>query len=262
MRDITISEIRRGYLKDLAAQERRVDGRGLEEFRPVTITTDYIGTAEGSSKVTFGASEVVSGVKLGIAAPYPDQAASGVMMTNVELRPLAAHLFELGPPRPPQIELSRVVDRAIRESKAIELQKLCVKEGEKVWMVFIDGIITNHGGNLFDLFTLGSIAALMTSRVPAKAQGLGEDYKLPIQHRPIAITSWKLGDQILVDATLEEELVADARLTVATNESEELVAMQKGGDGSFSREEVEAAFERSAKIGRDLRKQLEHATGA
>src|SRR3990172_1175126 len=126
MRDITISEIRRGYLKDLFRSDRRVDGRKLEEFRKLTLQTDFIGTAEGSSKVSLGASEMVSGIKLGVAAPYPDQAASGVMMTNVELRPIAAHLFELGPPRPPQIELSRVVDRAIRESKAIALDKLCI----------------------------------------------------------------------------------------------------------------------------------------
>ena len=48
------------------------------------------------------------------------------------------------------IELARVVDRGIRESKAIDLKKLCIDPGKKVFMVFVDVYVLDHDGNLID----------------------------------------------------------------------------------------------------------------
>ena len=55
------------------------------------------------------------------------------MMTSTELAPLADQSFDPGPPREQSIELSRVVDRGIRESRMIDFEALCIEEGEKVW---------------------------------------------------------------------------------------------------------------------------------
>src|SRR3990170_297829 len=129
--DVTVSEIRRGYLHNLAAQHKRVDGRALDEYRHLEIEPGYLGTAEGSARVRLGTTDVVIGVKMSIGTPYPDSPTSGALSTGIDLRPVAAHHFELGPPRPPSIELSRVVDRGVRESRAIDMAALCVEPGAK-----------------------------------------------------------------------------------------------------------------------------------
>ncbi|MEK7831904.1 MAG: hypothetical protein AAB401_12500, partial [Acidobacteriota bacterium] len=46
------------------------------------------------------------------------------------------------------IELARVVDRGLRESHCIDLDKLVIKPGEKVFTVFVDIHILDHQGNL------------------------------------------------------------------------------------------------------------------
>ena len=76
------------------------------------------------------------------------------MSTAAEFVPLASPDFESGPPREDAIELARVVDRGVRESQVIQLEKLCITPGEKVWLVFIDIHILDYDGNLFDAASL------------------------------------------------------------------------------------------------------------
>ena len=132
--------IKKNYLHKLAEQQKRADGRKFEEYRPVNIETGVISKAEGSARVKIGNTQVVAGIKMDMGEPYPDTPDSGVMTTAAELIPLASPDFEAGPPREDAIELARVVDRGIRESNVIELEKLCLTPGEKIWIVFIDAI--------------------------------------------------------------------------------------------------------------------------
>lgn len=48
------------------------------------------------------------------------------------------------------IELGRVVERGLRESRAIDTEALCIVAGEKVWSIRVDIHILDHGGNLTD----------------------------------------------------------------------------------------------------------------
>jgi exosome complex component RRP42 len=73
----------------------------------------------------------MAGIKMDIGEPYPDEPDSGVMTTAAELIPMASPDFESGPPDEESIELARVVDRGIRESKIIDVDKLCVVPSEK-----------------------------------------------------------------------------------------------------------------------------------
>jgi len=112
-----------------------------------------------------------------IGEPYPDTPEQGAMSTAVELIPLASPDFESGPPRANAIELSRVVDRGIRESKFIDLEKLCIESGEKVWIVFIDIHVLDYDGNLFDACSLAASAALLSAKVPNGRFHRGRDKK-------------------------------------------------------------------------------------
>jgi len=160
--------IKRDYLANLAEQGKRADGRRFDEYRNIEIETNIISKAEGSARVKIGNTQVIAGIKMDAGEPYSDSPESGVMTTAAELIPLASPDFESGPPRENAIELARVVDRGIRESEVIELDKLCIEPGEKVWIVFIDIHIIDYDGNLFDAASLAALAALMTTKVPVE----------------------------------------------------------------------------------------------
>ncbi len=243
MEDI-IPEIKKEHILELLEQNKRIDGRGFNNYRDISIETGLIEKAEGSALVKLGKTQVMVGVKLSLGEPFPDTPNSGVLTTNAELVPIASPAFEPGPPDEDTIELARVVDRAIRESGCIDMEKLCIEEGEKVWVVFIDVHVLDYDGNLFDASTLGAVAALLNARFPALDENGNIDYKtktdekLPVVDKPVEVTFAKIGKHIVVDPCLEEEEVLDARLTVGYSQNGNIVAMQKGGSGSFTQEEI------------------------
>ena len=128
--------------------------------------------------------------------------------------------------------------------------------GKEVWIMFVDVHVLDYDGNLFDAANIGANAAFKGAIVPAKRAGKGEDFPLPVQHQPISITAVKIDGNLLVDPTHDEERVADARLTVATNEKGNLCAMQKGLSGSFTLEEVMKIVDLSTKIGAEVRAKI------
>jgi len=253
--------IKRDFLENLAKNGKRADGRKFDEFRNIEIETGVISKAEGSARVKIGNTQVIAGIKMDIGEPYPDSPDSGVMTTAAELIPLASPDFEAGPPRENAIELARVVDRGIRESELIEVDKLCIEPGEKVWLVFIDIHIIDFDGNLFDAASIASLAALLTTNVPAERLELGENYPLPLKEPPVSCTSVKFNDVILIDPSLDEEEIAEARLTVATDKNGDIRAMQKGLNGSFTTDEVKKVIKASIDNGKKILEQLYKSVG-
>ncbi|UCH88442.1 MAG: exosome complex protein Rrp42 [Thermoplasmata archaeon] len=251
-----VSEIKRDYLHNLAENGRREDGRNFNDTRPISIELGLIESAEGSARVKLGQTDLIAGVKINLGEPFPDTPDKGVLTTNAELLPMASPEFELGPPRENAIELARVVDRGIRESQALNIDKLCISPEEKVWIVFIDIHVLDYDGNLFDAATLGAISALTNTVIPASRFEEGEDYQLEVQHIPIACTIAKLGKTLLVDPKLDEEKICEARLTVTTDENGDIRAMQKGNDGYFEVDELKSAIKMAQEVAKNIRGQF------
>ncbi|HVQ00013.1 MAG TPA: exosome complex protein Rrp42 [Candidatus Thermoplasmatota archaeon] len=293
--------IKKDYITKLAEQGKRVDGRTFDQYRPIEIETDVVKQAEGSARVKIGNTQLVVGIKMGVGEPFPDTPDCGVLSTAAEFVPLASPDFESGPPREDAIELARVVDRGVRESEVVDIKKLVMTPGEKVWLVFIDIHILDYDGNLFDAASLGALAALMTTKIPivrllgpgggleksdleawyntTKIQDIYDLYTmpgfdeliagnnkemlhkvkpvpLPMTEPPISCTAIKINDYVMFDASLDEETIADVRLTVATDHKGDLRAMQKGLSGSFSREEIQKVINGALVNGQEIRRQL------
>ena len=252
----------RTHIIKLLNQDTRLDGRKPLEFRkPIEIKYGISKSAEGSAQVTMGDTIVLAGVKMSIMEPYPDTPEEGGLMIGAELIPLSNPDFELGPPGIQATELGRVVDRGIRESKAIDMKKLCIEAGKRVWSVSIDIIPLNDAGNLFDIAAIAAMAALKDTRLPVY-EGEKIDYKhltdqkLPLTKIPIGVTVIKIGNKFIVDPTYEEEKVVDARLSVVSTENGKLCAMQKGGDYPLNPEEINEMVEIGIEKAKELRKFL------
>jgi exosome complex component RRP42 len=252
------------YILELAKKGVRDDGRKLLNYRDIKIEYDISNNAEGSAAVTMGKTRVVCGVKLETGEPYADKPDEGSIIVNAEFAPISNSSFEPGAPGEDSIELSRVVDRGIRESRAVDFKKLCIKSGEKIWKVLIDLYIQNHDGNLIDAAGLAAIAALSKAKFPKyDAEKDVVDYhehkkeKLPLVRHPIACTIHKMNGTLFVDPTFDEEALSDARLTVTISEDGNINAMQKGGPAGMSEEEIlrsiEIALEKSVEIRKHLK---------
>jgi exosome complex component RRP42 len=247
-----LSEIKRDYIIKKIKEGKRDDGRGLTDFREITIQKNYVPRAAGSAFVNLGRTKIVAGVKIEAGEPFPDTPNQGVLTTNVELLPMAFPTFEAGPPNENSIEIARVVDRGIRESKMIDLEKLVVEPGKKVYIVFVDINVIDYDGNLIDACTLGVLSALKSAIVPASKEG-GKDFPLPIRTLPVSVTMVKIGDELVVDPSVEEEQLSSARITVTTGEDGHLKAMQKGDSGSFTLDEIRKAIKISSDTGKLIR---------
>ena len=251
------------YVKSLAKKNMREDGRGFDEYRePITVEYGVSEkSAEGSARVTIGDTIVVAGVKLELGEPYPDSPDEGSIMINVELLPLSSPEFESGPPSIYSIELARVVDRGIRESKALDFKKLCIKKGEQMWTVIIDIYPLNAAGNLFDACALAALAAIKDARYPLIKEDK-VDYKtrtdkpLPMDKLPVSCTVYKLEGKYLVDPLRDEELASGARLTIAVTEAGKICALQKGGDEPLNDEDLSSMVDMALKKTKELRGRL------
>jgi len=246
-------------IKKYLKEGKRFDGRGLEEFRELTIEKEVSCKAEGSVRVKLGKTEVIVGVKMALGEPYADSPASGNLMVTAEMLPLSSPRFESGPPKIGAIEWARVTDRGIRESGFVDFDKLCIKEGEKVWTVFVDIYSINDDGNLMDAATIGAIAAMKIAKVPKYDLENNKvlydeptEEGLPLtNHVPVAISVHKLGKSLIVDPTREEEDISETRVTIGSSKGT-ISSLQKSNSKALEMDEIKKIFEIATKISEEI----------
>ncbi len=266
---IEVSKVMRNTLIDLMKKGKRLDERKLDEYRDIKVGFNVSKNAEGSCEVKIGKTHVVVGVKIDIGEPFLDSPDSGILVVNAELLPLAYAGFEPGPPGIDAIELARLVDRGIRESEIIDMKKLCLEKGKKVYCVFIDIYPLNYDGNLIDASFLAAVLALKKSVLP-KVEKEGDEFKIIYGERtkqklpltdttPIMATVYKISDVFFLDPCLVEEKASDARISIAFSFGRDKVsihAMQKGGEDVFSLEELKQVIELAQKGAKHMKKFL------
>jgi exosome complex component RRP42 len=257
-----VAKLEQKTVHDLILKGKRLDDRSPFDYRPLTITLGIVEKANGSAQVNLGKTKVLVGVKVETGSPFEDTPNEGILTVNAEFVPFAAATFEAGPPDEDSIELARVVDRGIRESKAIDLAKLCIEPGKKVFVVFVDIYVLDHDGNLIDAAGMAALGALTTAKIQAFEVKNGEVvYKdeqipLPMLNHPVPITTVKIDGSVVVDPCLEEEQVMSCRLTVTTDKNDNVCAMQKGGLGVFTPEEIKQIVSSAIGRSRDLRQKI------
>ncbi|MGB9659365.1 MAG: exosome complex protein Rrp42 [Nitrososphaerales archaeon] len=247
-KSIVVEQLRKVQMIELLSKEKRLDNRGLMDFRPITMETGIIEKANGSARVQVGNTQVIAGVKIEIGDPFPDTPDKGLLVVNTEVLPLASAYAEPGPPDEDAIELARVVDRGVRESHMIDFSKLVLIPGKKVLAVFVDVNVLNTDGNLLDATSYATVASIATSKMPrfyvdekGQIKQSDEIISLPINGIPVSVTMARIGDTLIVDPTSEEEAVMDARITLVLDEDGNLCAGQKGQPGTLTFDQVKLA---------------------
>ena len=121
-------------------------------------------------------------------------------------------------------------------------------------MCFVDIYALDYDGNLFDASSIAAVSALRTAVIPGEQYGKGENRPLPVTCTPVSITSVKIGNDLILDPNFDEEMISSARLTVTTDDKGNFRAMQKGGKGSITRDELNLCLDRAVEKGKAIRK--------
>ena len=258
-KNYVVVTIRKAQMVQLLAQGKRIDGRALDEVRPLMIETGLIQKANGSARVTLGNTQVIAGVKIATGTPFPDTPDKGLLVVNAEILPMASPYAEPGPPSEDAIELARVVDRGIRESEMVDLTRLCLIPGKSVVTVFVDCNVMNVDGNLFDATSYAVVSALRTSKMKKyvvkdeKAEAMDEWIPVPVERTPVSVTHARIGEMMVVDPNTEEEASMDMRITITTDDDGHICASQKGEASTITPAQVLESADTSIGVGKQIR---------
>ena len=145
-----------------------------------------------------------------------------------------------------EILLSRILEKTIRRSGALDTESLCIVAGQKCFQIRADIHVLDHDGNLVDASCVALVAALMHFRRPdvevhgeeVKVFGVRErePVRLSMQHQPFCITTsyYDNGEVMLQDATLLEEQCREGEIVISINRFGEVCQIAKlGGTPSF-----------------------------
>src|ERR671923_1228063 len=263
---IIVEHLRRQQMWDVISKGKRLDGRALDEMRTLEVELDIIKKANGSAKVKLGDSEVIAGIKVETGEPFEGLENKGALIISAEVLPTASPYIEPGPPDEETIELARVVDRGIRESEMLDLDRLVLVPGKIVYTIFVDCSILNTDGNLLDATSYAVVSALLSAKLPIlemkddKVVDTGQTRPMPVTTIPVSITQVRIGDTIILDPTAEEEACMNARITITTNSNSDYAAIQKGFTGGFTREQIKKTAEIARIKGEQVRAKLQELT--
>ncbi|KAF9919042.1 Exosome complex component RRP42 [Lobosporangium transversale] len=263
-----ISPAERDYILKGIECNIRADGRQRSDFREITLETSVVSQTSGSARVRIaGGSDVLISVKAEIGPVQVDPetgdgADKGQIICSIECAPSASQQFEGRGADDLNNELTQMMSRFLCSnntaisslsptcsgSGGIDLSKLCIIPGQQCWILFVDALVLDYGGNLMDAIFMGVRAAIYDTKIPkTEVQDLGDgqfefevlddeediDFVHGREDMPICITLNKIGTRHIVDATLLEELCTEAKLVVAVNRAGEICGLQKNHDGSI-----------------------------
>ncbi|TYI40553.1 hypothetical protein ES332_A02G171300v1 [Gossypium tomentosum] len=268
---LTLNE--KNFIKTALLSEIRIDGRKPFEFRNISIN---FGREDGSAEVQLGQTRVMGIVTAKFVQPYRDRPNEGTLTIYPEFSPMADPSFEAGRSGESAVELGRIIDRGLRESRAVDTESLCIVAGKLVWAIRIDILILDNGGNLVDAANIAALAALMTFRTPECSLG-GEDGQeviihppemrdplpLILHHLPIAITFGFFIDEniVVIDPIHNEEAVMAGRMIATVNANGDICAIQKAGEG-VSQRVIMQCLQLAITKAADITKQIKAAVEA
>lgn len=157
---------------------------------------------------------------------------------------MASPAFEVGRPTETEVLLSRLLEKTLRRSSAVDTESLCLIAAQKVWSIRADVHVLSYDGNLIDTSCIAVIAALQHFRKPdVSIEGetvtvytVAEREPVPLSllHFPFCVTFsfYTAPDQeeiVLLDASLQEEQLREGSCTISMNRHGEICQIAKLG---------------------------------
>ena len=169
MKETPVSNLERAFILAALEENKRIDGRLLAERRDLTV--DF-GRDHGCCVCTLGRTRVLAQASCSIVEPRATRPNEGLLLIHVDFTPMCAPRFVdraggSGNPVDEEItEVSRLLERLLKESRCLDMESLCISAEEKVWEIRLDIHVLNHEGNVADCAGVAGLAALAHFRRP------------------------------------------------------------------------------------------------
>ena len=280
-REAELSLNEKEFILQALREEVRLDDRAFEDHRSLELTfgEDYgfadVSLGKTRYDITFQHSmcntshvpnetslrtihltenRVTVRISCTVVAPLPDRKFDGILTISSEFfSPMTSPAYEAGRQTETETLLSRLLEKAVRRSGALDTESLCIVAGASCFAIRADLHVLRHDGNVLDASCVALMAALSHFRRPDFAvepgngrggsDGAGnsgitifdprerEPIPLAMLHIPLYV-SFSLvdgGETVLVDATAAEEQIRQGEIVIAMNRQGELCQMAKYG---------------------------------
>ncbi|MCJ1334336.1 hypothetical protein MMC10_011045 [Thelotrema lepadinum] len=237
-REAEISLNEREFILRALGENVRLDGRTLEDLRPLELS---FGDEYGVADVRLGKTRVLARISAEVTQPFPDRRFDGIFTIVTELSPMASPAFETGRSTDQETILSRLLEKAIRRSNALDTESLCILAGQKCWNVRADVHVLDYDGGLVDASCAAVVAALQHFRRPdVSIEGENvtiytNEERVPVPlsmlHHPFCVTVslFQEGQLLVVDTTLQESRISEGEVIVTANRQGEVCQIAKLG---------------------------------
>ncbi|EEB18730.1 Exosome complex exonuclease RRP42, putative [Pediculus humanus corporis] len=250
----------------------RYDGRTRSEYRPIEVETDVVSHANGSARLRLANTDILVGVKAEIVKPTIENPDKGKIEFFVDCSANATPAFEKRGGEDLANDLSSALTRAYSAPESLDLKSLCILPKFQCWKLYVDVLILECGGNLFDAVGLGVKAALRNTFIPrvvaAALDGcdpelvISEDpydcWRLDTSKTPVFVTVMRIGDHCVVDPGAEEEAVSGGGLLVSYG-SGSITSLLKISGGSLHPITLREMIQLGGSAGECLQDTLERA---
>jgi exosome complex component RRP45 len=191
-----------------------------------------------------------------VIKPPPERQTDGQFLIVCELSPMASPSFEVSRPTEAETILSRLLEKTIRRSGALDTESLCLLASIAVFSIRCDVHVLSHDGGLVDAACIAVIASLQHFRkcdtsveggkVVVYTPAEREPVPLSMLHFPLCVTfsfyssemlssvkdkgeEGEAEEKVLLDATLMEEQMRGGSMTVGMNRHGEICQIAKLG---------------------------------
>lgn len=269
MVDFQLSDAEKTFIIHGVQDNLREDGRGCEDYRHMEIATNVVSNTSGSAKIRLANTEVLVGVKAELGEPHPGRPDNGRLEFFVDCSANATPEFEGRGGEELATEISNMLARAYDCPSCLDLRKLCVVAGKQCWVIYVDVLLLECGGNLFDAASIAVKAALFNTCIPTLIVTQDEGHmelelsddpydvqRLDVSAAPCIVTLNKIGHSHVVDASQKEEASCLARLILGVTDKGTVTALKKEGSGSLYVSGIEEMLETGKRLGQALNKSL------
>uniref|UniRef100_A0A182NDE8 Ribosomal RNA-processing protein 42 n=1 Tax=Anopheles dirus TaxID=7168 RepID=A0A182NDE8_9DIPT len=274
MANVLLSEAEKTYILHGIQKNFRNDGRSNRDYRPMELESDVVVHASGSARLRLANTDILVGVKAEIDTPHPDRPNEGKIDFFIDCSANATPEFEGRGGEQLATEISSTLAKAYESQKGLDLSSLCIMAKQQCWKLYVDVLILECGGNLFDAVSLAVKGALFNTRIPrvstAMLDGGSMDLiltddpydceRLDVATAPILVTVCKIGDQCVVDPSAEEEECSVVSVAVGVScrpdGKQSITTVRTSGEGSIRMETLKKCFDLATSAGVSLNQAL------
>jgi len=264
-----LSEAEKTFILHGVQDDLRNDGRSRRDFRPIELESNVIASASGSARFCLASSDIIVGIKPEIDVPAPNTPNEGKIEFFVDCSANSLLDFEGRGGEELALEISNCLRITYSSPHAFDLKSLCILPKHQCWKLYVDILILQCAGNLYDAISMAVKSALFNTRIPRVSSALldggnvdvvlSDDPhdcdRLNVKSSPLLITVCKIGDHCVVDPSIEEEICSTASVVIGVS-GDKVTSMKTVSGGSLHPDTITTCIDLALNTSRSLNEKL------